>query len=87
MTFTSIVFFFPTTMKTSASDMNYTVIVLGGWFILSIVWYYFPIYGGVHWFEGPRPTVGGHVARGWVTSRDVEGVVNTFGEKGGQVLR
>jgi hypothetical protein len=61
--------------------MNYTVVVLGGVFILSLVWYYFPVYGGVHWFEGPVPTVDGHVACGWVTSREVEGVVNTFREK------
>ena len=78
MTFTSIVFFFPTTRQTNASDLNYAVVILGGWFILSIAWYYFPVYGGVHWFEGPRPTVGGHVARGWVTPSDVEGVENTF---------
>jgi amino acid transporter len=78
MTLTSIVFFFPTTMQASASNMNYTVVVLGGGFILSLVWYYLPVYGGVHWFEGPRPTVGGYVAREWVAPRDVEGVVHTF---------
>ena len=33
--------------------MNYTVVVLGGVFTLSMVWYYFPVYGGVHWFTGP----------------------------------
>ena len=44
--------------------MNYTVVVLGSWFIISIAWYYFPVYGGVRWFEGPRPTVGGYEARG-----------------------
>jgi hypothetical protein len=35
----------------------------------------------VHWFEGPVPTVDGHVARRWVTSREVEGVMDTFNEK------
>ena len=25
--------------------------------MLSLVWYYFPVYGGVHWFTGPIPTV------------------------------
>jgi hypothetical protein len=25
---------------------------------LSIVWYYFPVYGGVHWFTGPVPNIG-----------------------------
>jgi hypothetical protein len=81
MALTSIVFFFPTTKHTGASDMNYTVVVLGGAFILSLVWYYFPVYGGVHWFEGPVPTVDGYVARRWVTSREVEGVMDTVKEK------
>jgi hypothetical protein len=71
MTLTSIVFFFPTTKHTGASDMNYTVVVLGSVFILSLVWYYFPVYGGVHWFEGPVPTVDGHVT----------GVMGAFKEK------
>ena len=31
--------------------------VLGGVLILSLVWYYFPVYGGVHWFTGPVRTV------------------------------
>ena len=26
---------------------------------LSIIWYYFPVYGGVHWFKGPIATVEG----------------------------
>jgi hypothetical protein len=81
MASTSIVFCFPTTKHTGASDMNYSVVVLGGAFILSLVWYYFPVYGGVHWFEGPVPTVDGYVAYRWVTSREVEGVMNTFKEK------
>ena len=25
--------------------------------VLSLVWYYFPVYGGVHWFTGPIPTI------------------------------
>jgi hypothetical protein len=33
--------------------MNYTVVVLGGVLLLSVIWYYFPKYGGVHWFKGP----------------------------------
>ena len=81
MALTSIVFFFPTTKLTGASDMNYTVVVLGGVLILCLVWYYFPVYGGVHWFEGPVPTVGGYVGRGWATSREVDGQMDTFKEK------
>jgi hypothetical protein len=73
MIFTSIVFFFPTTSNTSAQDMNYTVVVLGGVLILSLVWYYFPVYGGVHWFEGPVPTVVGYMGRRkWMAQKGVE---------------
>ncbi|KAI9435570.1 hypothetical protein H4582DRAFT_2079668 [Lactarius indigo] len=55
----SIVFFFPTTKHTNAQEMNYTVVVLGGVLILSLVWFYFPVYGGVHWFKGPDAKEGG----------------------------
>ncbi|KAG1721083.1 amino acid/polyamine transporter I [Suillus paluster] len=48
-----IVFFFPTTPQTDVANMNYTVVVLGGLLMLSIMWYYCPVYGGVHWFTGP----------------------------------
>ncbi|KIJ60463.1 hypothetical protein HYDPIDRAFT_98646 [Hydnomerulius pinastri MD-312] len=58
MAFMNIVFFFPTTPQASTDTMNYTVVVLGGVLILSIVWYYFPVYGGVHWFTGPVANVG-----------------------------
>jgi len=57
MAFMGIVFLFPSTPQTATSDMNYTVVVLGGVMVLSLVWYYFPKYGGVHWFTGPVPTV------------------------------
>ncbi|KAI9571846.1 amino acid/polyamine transporter I [Boletus coccyginus] len=74
MAFMDIVFFFPTTPQTSALDMNYTVVVLGGVLVLSLVWYYFPVYGGVHWFTGPVPNVGkddaGEDARGDSSSED-----------------
>jgi len=53
MAFMGIVFLFPTTPQTDVADMNYTVVVLGGVLFLSVVWYYFPKYGGVHWFTGP----------------------------------
>ena len=57
MTFMSVVFLFPATPQTTVQDMNYSVVVLGGILALSLVWYYFPKYGGVHWFTGPIPTV------------------------------
>ncbi|KAH9021102.1 amino acid/polyamine transporter I [Lactarius deliciosus] len=63
----SIVFFFPTTEHTNAQEMNYTVVVLGGVLTLSLIWFYFPVYGGVHWFKGPVRTVEGHAPQKWAT--------------------
>jgi hypothetical protein len=57
MIFITIVLLFPTTPLTTASGMNYTVVVLGGWILLSLIWYYFPKYGGVYWFKGPVANV------------------------------
>jgi hypothetical protein len=57
MVFMTIVFLFPTTPQTSVQEMNYTVAVLGGVLLLSVVWYYFPKYGGVYWFTGPVTNV------------------------------
>ena len=37
--------------------MNYTVVVLGGWLLLCIAYYYFPKYGGVYWFTGPMANI------------------------------
>ncbi|KAG1744390.1 amino acid permease-domain-containing protein [Suillus lakei] len=54
----NIVFFFPTTAQTDVANMNYTVVVLGGILFLSILWYYCPVYGGVHWFTGPVSNLG-----------------------------
>ena len=56
--FMSIVFMFPSSPTTTAQDMNYTVVVLGGIMLLSVVWYFFPRYGGVYWFTGPVSNVG-----------------------------
>lgn len=53
MWFFVIVFMFPTTPRPTAEDMNYTVVVLGGVFLFAIGYYYFPVYGGIHWFQGP----------------------------------
>jgi hypothetical protein len=72
MMFTSIICVMPTTKHTNAQDMNYTAAVLGGVFILSLVWYYFPVYGGVHWFEGPVPNVDRYVGHQWVVPKAVE---------------
>ncbi|KAF9556455.1 amino acid transporter [Agrocybe pediades] len=57
MGFMSVVFLFPTTPTTSVADMNYTVVVFGGVMVLSLIYYYFPKYGGIHWFTGPVANV------------------------------
>ncbi|GJJ13305.1 hypothetical protein Clacol_007557 [Clathrus columnatus] len=57
MTFINIIFFFPTSPNPGVQDMNYTVVVIGGALFGSLGWYYFPVYGGVHWFNGPMKTV------------------------------
>ncbi len=48
-----VVFMFPTAPNPSATGMNYMIVVLGGTVSLSLVYFYFPKYGGVHWFRGP----------------------------------
>ncbi|KAG1721623.1 amino acid/polyamine transporter I [Suillus paluster] len=53
MVFMIIVLFFPATPQTTAQEMNYTAVVLGGYMFLAVFWYYCPVYGGVHWFKGP----------------------------------
>ncbi|KAF9507565.1 hypothetical protein BS47DRAFT_1366561 [Hydnum rufescens UP504] len=57
MSFISVAFLFPTTAQTTASNMNYSVVLIGGVLLGSVVWYFFPKYGGVHWFKGPVPTI------------------------------
>lgn len=54
-----VVFLFPALPAPTAQSMNYTVVVLGGTVILSLAYYFFPVYGGRHWFTGPVHTIGG----------------------------
>ncbi|KAG5636325.1 hypothetical protein H0H81_008409 [Sphagnurus paluster] len=72
MAFIIVVFLFPSTPHPSSADMNYTVVVLGGTLFLSIVYFYFPVYGGVHWFKGPIQTIGDDAASEDTTS-DIKG--------------
>ena len=62
--------------------MNYTVVVLGGVLVLSVVWYYFPIYGAVHWFTGPVPNVGNDDAANTDSSSEDRKVEAGVDEKG-----
>ncbi|KZT28464.1 APC amino acid permease [Neolentinus lepideus HHB14362 ss-1] len=53
MCFCMVIFQFPTNPNPAVAEMNYTVVVLGGVMALCLTYYYFPRYGGVHWFKGP----------------------------------
>lgn len=57
MTFMAIVLLFPSVPEADTQTMNYTVVVLGGVLMLSLAYYYFPVYGGAYWFAGPVSTV------------------------------
>ncbi|KAI0264835.1 APC amino acid permease [Gloeopeniophorella convolvens] len=57
MVFILVVFMFPTSPGPTAATMNYTVVVWGGVIILSLIYFYFPKYGGVYWFTGPVSTL------------------------------
>ncbi|THH32399.1 hypothetical protein EUX98_g1788 [Antrodiella citrinella] len=48
-----VILIFPSNPNPSASTMNYTVLVIGGWIGMCLCYYYLPVYGGVHWFRGP----------------------------------
>jgi hypothetical protein len=56
MVFMTIVLLFPVTLETSAQTMNYSVVVVGGVILLSLV-YYFTV--AHQWFEGPAHTTEG----------------------------
>ena len=57
MVFMIIVFLFPAEPSPNPQTMNYSVVVLGGTILLSLGYYFFPIYGGRYWFTGPVDTV------------------------------
>ncbi|KAI6035022.1 hypothetical protein F5J12DRAFT_710180 [Pisolithus orientalis] len=78
MVFMNIMFLFPLVPSMSATTMKYTVVVLGGVLGLSLVWYYFPVYGDIHWFAGPVLNIG----RGNGDGIDLD-MQNSSGEKGG----
>lgn len=52
--FISVIVCIPSYTPTDAADMNYASLVTGAVFIFSLAWYYFPKYGGVNWFQGPK---------------------------------
>jgi hypothetical protein len=76
MAFMGVVFLFPATPEVEVGDMNYTVVVLGGALALSLVYYYFPKYGGKNWFTGPVTTIDVQGGRPGVNGdKEKEGVI------------
>ncbi|EMD30987.1 hypothetical protein CERSUDRAFT_120199 [Gelatoporia subvermispora B] len=57
MSLAVVIFAFPTTPGPTGSDMNYMVVVFGGWIALCLGYYYCPVYGGFYWFTGPRSNI------------------------------
>lgn len=57
MTFSIAILSFPENPDPEASGMNYAVLVVGGWLFLCLLYYYFPVYGGMYWFKGPVANV------------------------------
>jgi len=53
MIFSIVILVFPTSPDPTGPEMNYTIVVLGAWILLCLVYYFFPVYGGIHWFHGP----------------------------------
>ena len=53
MVFNIVMFMFPASPGPTQATMNYSSVVLGGTLLLSIIYFYFPKYGGIHWFDGP----------------------------------
>lgn len=76
MCFITVVFLFPAEPTPGVSNMNYAVVVMGGVMIGSLIWFYFPKYGGIHWFEGPISTI--DVADGGSSARTKAGSRTSF---------
>jgi len=57
MSFIIVIFMFPSNTNPDADTMNYTVVVVGGILGSSVMYYFFPKYGGRYWFTGPVRTI------------------------------
>ncbi|OCH88531.1 amino acid transporter [Obba rivulosa] len=73
MVFSVVIFTFPATPDPTTSSMNWMVVVLGAWMSLCLAYYYCPVYGGIHWFVGPKANVAiNEVAAGSDMSRSFD---------------
>lgn len=55
--FAIVVVVFPSSPGPNGQTMNYTAVVGGGWLGVCLTYWYFPKYGGVHWFRGPAANI------------------------------
>ncbi len=62
----STVFFFPSEPGPLVDEMNYGVVLFMGVVVLSMAYYFFPVYGGRYWFNGPVSTIGANSAEHYV---------------------
>lgn len=51
------IFVLPTELPVAPDTLNYASVALGGTFLLSNLWFFFPKYGAYKWFTGPHRTV------------------------------
>lgn len=79
MLFMLVILCFPPSPNPDVATTNYTSVVLGGVMLLAMAWYYFPVYGGVHWFRGPTFNVEEKTS----SRRSVGDEVSTSGEDDG----
>ncbi|KAG2482254.1 hypothetical protein HYH03_018798 [Edaphochlamys debaryana] len=55
--FIVVVFSLPTEYPATKTNLNYAGVTLLATFALSLIWYFFPVYGAYAWFKGPVHTV------------------------------
>jgi len=76
-----VIVLFPTSRATDVQNMNYSAVILGGTLLLSLAWYYCPVYGGVHWFRGPMPNLEGRSVQPWYDDKSEEVEIEKVSEK------
>jgi len=81
MSFMGVIVLFPTSRATDVQNMNYSAVILGGTLLLSLAWYYCPVYGGVHWFRGPMPNLEGRSVQPWYDDKSEEVEIEKVSEK------
>ncbi|KAF9254651.1 amino acid transporter [Marasmius fiardii PR-910] len=53
----AVILCFPAEPTVGPATMNYTSLVIGGVVLFATLYYFFPVYGGRYWFEGPAVTI------------------------------